>query len=177
MSQHTDSISTRWVSLNLNSPLLYCVQCFRLLRTAAAASAQDRPQLQVTTFHVLTCGHIFCDEHIGSFHRESDGSGACSHCHLTGVQAYAIDMHNPRVPPEIAIYFDDFLVVMQRTMESIKYSYGSLVYLLQHYQQVSNSDVEELRRELQFQKATMARTIPALEKIAFLETFVNFITP
>ncbi|ODQ70904.1 hypothetical protein LIPSTDRAFT_74408 [Lipomyces starkeyi NRRL Y-11557] len=76
--------STSQADVNLASPLIFCTLCFR------------RPSTSACRCYIVTCGHIFCDDHIGvpditSFDSNNlPKNHTCPYCHSSGMEIYAI---------------------------------------------------------------------------------------
>ncbi|KAK9484743.1 hypothetical protein V1527DRAFT_182933 [Lipomyces starkeyi] len=105
--------STSQADVNLASPLIFCTLCFRRLSTSACCC------------YIVTCGHIFCDDHIGVPDITSLDSNnlpknhTCPYCHSSGMEIYAI---SEQMPPELAIYFSNSKVFIDRMATTLKVS-------------------------------------------------------
>ncbi|KAK9313138.1 hypothetical protein V1524DRAFT_478593 [Lipomyces starkeyi] len=173
--------STSQADVNLASPLIFCTLCFR------------RPSTSACCCYIVTCGHIFCDDHIGVPDITSLDSNnlpknhTCPYCHSSGMEIYAISeqvciydwsryssLLTPwcQMPPELAIYFSNSKVFIDRMATTLKFKLSTLTYLVDHYQG-QGSEIAQLRKHVEYQDNMIAQIQPALSQSAYWQSEVE----
>ncbi|KAK9457934.1 hypothetical protein V1511DRAFT_531088 [Dipodascopsis uninucleata] len=136
---------------------------------------------KISNFYLVVCGHVFCERHIGIDNIVSKRvmlwaadarflvdqkalprNHICPHCSATHLQVYSL---SEPVPPDIAIYFNDHNLLIDKTVVALRYQLGTMIYLINHYQK-QERDYLRLKNEVDYQSMILRKVKSTLEKSA-----------
>ncbi|KAK9481096.1 hypothetical protein V1514DRAFT_68858 [Lipomyces japonicus] len=152
-----------WSHINGKSLLIFCTVCFR------------GPSNSDLRFYLETCGHAFCEHHLGYLGIEnlSERSFPIKHpCPKCSNAESEIFWIRDKLPTEFAIYFQDSETIIDRAESALRYQIDALVRLVRHYQ-AQESEYDTLRNKINYQDSLLASMRVSLEQGMLLKEQCN----